>query len=44
MHDTDRSGWWRLLFFVALRGWMVLIVFWVQESRPNRYDSATAYA
>ena len=44
MHDTDRSGWWRLLFFVALPGWMVLIVFRVQESRPNRYDSATAYA
>lgn len=44
LHDTDRSGWWQLLFFVPLVGWIVLIVFWVQESRPNRYDSATVYA
>jgi len=43
-HDTARSGWWRLPFFVALLGWTVLIVFWVQELRPNRCDSATAYA
>lgn len=31
--------------FVPLIGWIVLIVFWVQESRPNRYaDSMQRYA
>ncbi|MCS0589895.1 DUF805 domain-containing protein [Massilia norwichensis] len=45
LHDTDRSGWWQLLMFVPLIGWIVLIVFWVQESRPNRYaDSMQRYA
>jgi uncharacterized membrane protein YhaH (DUF805 family) len=45
LHDTDRSGWWQLLFLVPLLGWIVLIVFWVQESRPNRYaGSPNLYA
>jgi uncharacterized membrane protein YhaH (DUF805 family) len=37
LHDTDRSGWWQLLWFVPIIGWIVLIVFLVQESRQNRY-------
>jgi uncharacterized membrane protein YhaH (DUF805 family) len=41
LHDTDRSGWWQLLCFVPLVGWIVLIVFWVQESRANRYAAST---
>ena len=41
LHDTDRSGWWQLLYFVPLVGWIVLIVFWAQESRPNRYGNST---
>jgi uncharacterized membrane protein YhaH (DUF805 family) len=41
LHDTDRSGWWQLLFIVPLVGWIVLIVFWAQESRPNRYAGST---
>jgi len=45
LHDTDRSGWWQLLYFVPLIGWIVLIVFLVQESRANRYtNSSGAYA
>jgi uncharacterized membrane protein YhaH (DUF805 family) len=45
VHDTDRSGWWQLLVIVPLVGWIVLIVFWVQESRPNRYaGSPNLYA
>jgi uncharacterized membrane protein YhaH (DUF805 family) len=45
LHDTDRSGWWQLLYFVPLIGWFVLIVFLAQESRPNRYtNSSGAYA
>lgn len=44
LHDTDRSGWWQLLYFLPLIGAIVLIVFLTQESRPNRYGAAPAYA
>jgi len=37
LHDTDRSGWWQLMWIVPIVGWIVMIVFLVQESRPNRY-------
>ena len=39
LHDTDRSGWLQLLFLVPVIGWIVLIVFLAQETRPNRYDA-----
>jgi uncharacterized membrane protein YhaH (DUF805 family) len=29
LHDTDRSGWWLLLWFVLVIGWIVLIVFYI---------------
>ncbi|MBQ5941959.1 MULTISPECIES: DUF805 domain-containing protein [unclassified Massilia] len=38
LHDTDRSGWWQLLMFLPVVGWIVLLVFEVQEGRPNRYE------
>ena len=41
LHDTDRSGWWQLISLVPLIGWIVLIVFLVQDSRPNRYGAST---
>ena len=39
LHDTDRSGWWFLITLVPLVGFIVLIVFLVQDSQPatNRY-------
>ena len=39
LHDTDRSGWWVLISLVPFIGWLVLLVFTVQESTPgsNRY-------
>jgi uncharacterized membrane protein YhaH (DUF805 family) len=39
LHDIDRSGWWLLIALVPLVGWIVLLVFSVQESTPgsNRY-------
>ncbi len=38
LHDTGRSGWWQLLNLIPLVGWIVLIVFLVQDSAPdNQY-------
>ena len=39
LHDTDRSGWWVLISLVPLIGWIVLLVFTVQDSTPdsNKY-------
>jgi uncharacterized membrane protein YhaH (DUF805 family) len=39
LHDIDRTGWWILISLVPLVGWIVLLVFNVQDSTPgtNRY-------
>ncbi|MBU6268879.1 MAG: DUF805 domain-containing protein [Sphingomonadales bacterium] len=39
LHDIDRSGWWQLLWFVPLIGWIVLLVFFCLDSNsgPNRF-------
>jgi len=34
LHDTDRSGWWQLLWIIPVIGWIVMIVFLVQEGEP----------
>jgi uncharacterized membrane protein YhaH (DUF805 family) len=33
LHDTGRSGWWLLIGLVPLVGWIVLLVFLVQDSQ-----------
>jgi len=39
LHDTDRSGWFLLLWFVPIVGWIILLVFAVQEAKePNRFS------
>ena len=35
LHDTDRSGWWLLLSFLPVIGWIVLIVFYALEGTPG---------
>jgi len=35
LHDTNRSGWWILLWFIPLIGIIVLIVWWVQQGTPG---------
>ena len=35
LHDTNRSGWWLLLSFVPILGWIALLIFYVQDSDPN---------
>ena len=38
LHDTGRSGWWQLLWLVPIIGWIVLIVFLVQDSHEGEND------
>ena len=35
LHDTDRSGWWLLIMLIPLIGAIVILVFMVQDSKPN---------
>ena len=39
LHDTNRTGWWYLLVFIPVIGWIVLIVFLAMASDPtsNKY-------
>jgi uncharacterized membrane protein YhaH (DUF805 family) len=38
LHDTGRSGWWLLIGLIPIVGWIILIVFFVQDSQPaNQY-------
>ena len=39
LHDTNRTGWWFLIALVPLIGFIVLIIFFVQDSDvgPNDY-------
>lgn len=41
LHDTNRSGWWQLLWIIPVIGWIVLIVFCAQEgeSTDNQYGA-----
>ncbi len=39
LHDTNRTGWWLLIGFVPIIGWIVLLIFMVLDSQPgaNQY-------
>ena len=39
LHDINRTGWWLLLIFVVVIGWIVLIVWAIKrgDQGPNRY-------
>ena len=39
LHDIDRSGWWLLLYFVPIVGWLILLVFFCLDGTfgSNRY-------
>ncbi|MET0355152.1 MAG: DUF805 domain-containing protein [Cellvibrio sp.] len=35
LHETNRSGWWQLLWLVPVIGWIVVIIFLAQEAIPE---------
>ena len=39
LHDINRTGWWLLLWFVILIGWIILIVWAIKRGNdgPNKY-------
>ncbi len=41
LHDTDRTGWWQLLFVIPIVGFVVLIIFLAMDGTPyeNRYGA-----
>ncbi len=46
LHDIDRTGWWVLISLVPIIGWIVLLVFHLQDSTPgtNSYGSNPKFA
>jgi uncharacterized membrane protein YhaH (DUF805 family) len=46
LHDTGRSGWWLLIGFIPIVGWIVLIVFWATDAPPgpNQYGASEKFA
>ena len=40
LHDTDRSGWWQLLYLLPIVGWIVLIIWCAEVGKPNRYGGS----
>ena len=35
LHDTSRTGWWILIGLIPIVGWIVLIVFYFQDSHGD---------
>lgn len=39
LHDINRSGWWQLLNFIPVIGWIILFIWYVTDSHvgSNQY-------
>ena len=35
LHDIGKSGWWYLLGFVPIVGWIILIIWFIRDSQPG---------
>ena len=46
LHDINRTGWWLLLCFVIVIGWIILIVWAIKRGndRPNKYGPSPRQA
>ncbi len=43
LHDTNRSGWWQLIELIPLIGFIIMIVWCVQDPvEPNRFSGSVA--
>ena len=42
LHDTDRSGWFQLLWCIPVIGWIILIICYAGPGKPNRYAGTPA--
>jgi len=38
LHDTGRSGWWQLIGIIPIIGWIVMLVFLVQDGDFERNE------
>lgn len=38
LHDTNRSGWWVLISLIPIVGFIVLLIFLVQDSQPGENE------
>jgi uncharacterized membrane protein YhaH (DUF805 family) len=38
LHDIDKSGWWQLIWFIPVLGW-ILLIYWAAQpaQEPNRF-------
>jgi uncharacterized membrane protein YhaH (DUF805 family) len=46
LHDTNRTGWWILIWLIPLIGLIVLLIFYLQQGDPeeNRFGPPPATA
>ena len=44
LHETNRSGWWQLLWIVPLVGWIVIIIFLAQAGSVAANDTQESEA
>lgn len=42
LHDTNKSGWFLLLGFIPFLGFIILLVFYIQEGTPGPNDYGIA--
>src|SRR5262245_7111936 len=44
LHDTNRTGWWILIILIPLIGWIVLLIFYLQQgdAGANNYGEPPA--
>ncbi len=38
LHDTNRTGWWILIGLIPIIGFIVLLIFYLQQSDPGAND------
>lgn len=43
LHDTNRSGWWQLLWVVIIIGWIPLIVFLASPSKNDEGENINRF-